>query len=406
MPDRAWPVRRLGDLATWMSGGTPSTHNADYWGGDIPWISAASLRDFNIDDSDRRLTVLGAAHGTRLAPAGSTIFVVRGMSLKSEFRVGIAQRTVAFGQDCKALVPAEGIDPRYLAWAIKASTPKILTMVDEAGHGTGRLETRLIANHQVGVPPLAEQRRMVEILDSVDEQSSTAKMCLSKLVRQLDGATLSLGGDARWPDVRLGDVLDGARGSRIQTGPFGSQLHAHDYVVDGTPVVMPQDILAGKISTTQIATVGQGKIAELSRHILCEGDVVLSRRGDLGRCSLITVRETGWLCGTGCLLVRTGNVSLTPGWLALVYRGWHCQMQIAARAVGSTMPNLNTSILESLVFPLPSVDDQYRALAMINQYRDACARSEAVIAKYVALKQALMDDLLTGRVRVPVGAEG
>src|SRR5262249_38279399 len=141
MRERVWPTQRLGDVAVWMSGGTPSTENPDYWGGNIPWISAASLTDFNIKDSERRLTALGVRNGTRLAPPGATIFVVRGMSLKSEFRVGVAQRPVAFGQDCKALVPYKGVDPRYLGWAIRASAPKILAMVDEAGHGTGRLET-------------------------------------------------------------------------------------------------------------------------------------------------------------------------------------------------------------------------------------------------------------------------
>lgn len=181
MRDSAWPMRKLGDVARWMSGGTPSTDNIDYWGGDIPWISAASLRDFNIEDSDRRLTAHGAANGTRLAPKGATIFVVRGMSLKSELRVGIAQRTVAFGQDCKALVPHDDIYPRYLAWAVKASAPQILTMVDEAGHGTGRLETGLVARHRIGVPPFAEQCRIVGILDTVDKQIACEERAIGKL---------------------------------------------------------------------------------------------------------------------------------------------------------------------------------------------------------------------------------
>ena len=136
-----WRSTRLGDLAEWQSGGTPSTDAPEYWDGDIPWISAASLRDFEITDSERRITKRGATAGSRLVPPGTTILVVRGMSLKTEVRVGITQREVAFGQDCKALLPNKDVNPRYLTYLIKACESHLLTLVDEAGHGTGRLET-------------------------------------------------------------------------------------------------------------------------------------------------------------------------------------------------------------------------------------------------------------------------
>ena len=67
------------------------------------------------------------------------------MSLKTEFRVGVTERQVAFGQDCKAIIPAPGIDGKFLALALKARSRQILAMVDEAGHGTGRLPTDLIS---------------------------------------------------------------------------------------------------------------------------------------------------------------------------------------------------------------------------------------------------------------------
>jgi type I restriction enzyme S subunit len=136
----------------WMSGGTPHTSDDSYWGGKIPWISASSLKTPWIDDSDRRVTALGAQSGTRLVPADTIIFVVRGMSLTTEFRIGLTQREVAFGQDCKALRPAAGIDPAVLFVAIKSRTPEILGLVDHAGHGTGRLATDLLSKVTLGLP--------------------------------------------------------------------------------------------------------------------------------------------------------------------------------------------------------------------------------------------------------------
>src|SRR4051812_23893682 len=126
----AWRTVRLGDAGTWLSGGTPRTSNSDYWGGDIPWISASSLRRFLIRDSDRKVTSLGAESGTRVVPEGTVLFVVRGMSLKNEFRIGLTTRPVAFGQDCKAIVPGAGIHPYFLAHAIQARSREILSLVD------------------------------------------------------------------------------------------------------------------------------------------------------------------------------------------------------------------------------------------------------------------------------------
>jgi type I restriction enzyme, S subunit len=167
----SWRKVRLADAANWLSGGTPSTTIPEYWGGSIPWISAASLTSFYIMDSDRRITELGARNGTRVVEPGAVLFVVRGMSLKSEFRIGIAKRRVSFGQDCKALIAKPGIHPLFLAYAIRARTREILAMVDEAGHGTGRLPTDRISGMEIAVPlEEAEQQAIANLLGVLDDK--------------------------------------------------------------------------------------------------------------------------------------------------------------------------------------------------------------------------------------------
>jgi type I restriction enzyme S subunit len=142
----------MADCAEWFSGGTPRTSEESYWGGDIPWISALSLKSPWIDDSDRKVTPLGVKNGTRLMPKGTVIFVVRGSSLDTEFRIGLTQREVAFGQDCKALRARGRIDPAVLFVAIKSRTSEILQLVDHTGHGAGRLATDLISRVTIILP--------------------------------------------------------------------------------------------------------------------------------------------------------------------------------------------------------------------------------------------------------------
>ena len=174
----------LGDCGRWLSGGTPDTGNPDFWGGEIPWITASSLKGRYLSTSVRRLTPAGARSGTRVVPPQTILFVVRGMSLKKEFRVGMAVRPVAFGQDCKALVPAGRVDPKYLLFALEAAENHVLKMVDDATHGTGRLQTSLLGNLKIWLPLLEDQRRITAILDTIDEAIQANKRHLGKL-RQL-----------------------------------------------------------------------------------------------------------------------------------------------------------------------------------------------------------------------------
>jgi type I restriction enzyme S subunit len=191
-----WRNIALRESANWLSGGTPRTSEPSYWGGEIPWISALSLKSPWIDDSERKLTQVGAESGTRLVPPGTVIFVVRGSSLKVEFRIGLTMREVAFGQDCKALIPREGIDPHLLFHAIRVRTPEILDMVDETSIGAGRLSTDLISKLEVRIPETRDGA-VVPALRALDKQAAW---------RQQESRTLATLRDTLLPQLMSGKL--------------------------------------------------------------------------------------------------------------------------------------------------------------------------------------------------------
>lgn len=134
----------------------------------------------------------------------------------------------------------------------------------------------------------------------------------------------------------------------IQTGPFGAQLHQSDYSLEGIPVIMPVDLVDGGVSETRIARVSDEHVVRLSRYKVCEGDLVYARRGDVGRASLISDNESGWLCGTGCLKVTPDAGKVDSRYLYYLMSqsaviGW-----LINHAKGTTMLNLNTGILASV----------------------------------------------------------
>lgn len=166
-----------------------------------------------------------------------------------------------------------------------------------------------------------------------------------------------------WKKHRLRDLA-----LSIQTGPFGSQLHQSDYSESGVPVIMPKDIINGKIVTNEIARVSDIHVQRLKRHKVRSGDIIYSRRGDVGRCSLITEREEGWLCGTGCLKVALDKTKCVPSFIAFILQrkdsiGW-----VENHAVGATMPNLNTGILSNLPLIIPTFEEQRRIASILSAY--------------------------------------
>lgn len=155
----------------------------------------------------------------------------------------------------------------------------------------------------------------------------------------------------------------------IQTGPFGAQLHQSDYSEEGTPVCMPVNLIGGGISEVNIARVSEEHVNRLSRYQLKCGDLLYARRGDIGRGSLVTSNEEGWLCGTGCLKATPDPSIIDSRYLFYLISmpepvGW-----LINHAKGTTMLNLNTSILSSLPLNIePNITKQKRIASVLYAY--------------------------------------
>lgn len=166
-----------------------------------------------------------------------------------------------------------------------------------------------------------------------------------------------------WESKTLGEIS-----LSIQTGPFGSQLHQSDYSDDGTPVVMPKDLMNGTISEESIARVSKEHVERLEKHKIQEGDILYSRRGDVGRCAFTSEREKGWLCGTGCLKVRIDKEKAEPKFVFYQLQKAETIGWVVNHAVGSTMLNLNTSILSAVPVDVPEIEIQRKIVSILAAY--------------------------------------
>ena len=162
-----------------------------------------------------------------------------------------------------------------------------------------------------------------------------------------------------WTKTTLSEVSD------IQTGPFGSQLHASDYVNSGIPTIMPQDIVGNRVITDTIACIREEDAMRLAKYRVAPGDIIYSRRGDVERHALIGNAENMWLCGTGCLRVRPNKHKVISQYLHYYLSSPDSRAWIRSHAHGTTMPNLNTTILGDTPICCPQIETQIKICGIL-----------------------------------------
>ena len=193
--------------------------------------------------------------------------------------------------------------------------------------------------------------------------------------------------------------------AELQTGPFGSQLHAHEYVLEGVPVVSTESIRDRKIDHAYLPQISMGKAADLARHILKKGDIVFARRGvqATGHTAIVGQRDKGLICGTGAIRLRlkASNAFVDPDFLSWALSNQKSIAWFKTNAIGGTMPNLNPAIVRAFDFSVPPLPEQRAIAEALGDVDALLGALDRLIAKKRDLKQAAMQQLLTGQTRLP-----
>ncbi|MCO6435260.1 restriction endonuclease subunit S [Nitrosomonas nitrosa] len=191
-----------------------------------------------------------------------------------------------------------------------------------------------------------------------------------------------------WEWVRLGDLT-----TEIATGPFGSMIHKSDYVSDGIPLINPSHMIDGKIVHDLSVSVSQRMAKKLSSYRLFENDIVMARRGEMGRCAIVTAESDGFLCGTGSFVLRFID-NIDRQYILNLFKTEYAKEYLGGNSVGTTMTNLNHGILNNMPVLLPPLPEQHRIVARIDQLMALCdtldQQIDAATGKQIELLNAVM----------------
>lgn len=201
--------------------------------------------------------------------------------------------------------------------------------------------------------------------------------------------------NTRWATKSISE-LGRSAGPTVQTGPFGSQLHADDYVEDGVPFILIRNIGDRGLRSDNLPRISESDAKRLARYSLKEGDIVFSRVGRIGSCLLVTVNEEGWIISGQTLRLRLQNPDIDVRFLLNYLRSHAVQNFVSLASVGTTRESLNTKILLSIPIRYPVVEGEQRRIAeILGTVDDVIEQTEALIAKQRQVRAGLMHDLFT-----------
>jgi type I restriction enzyme, S subunit len=153
------PLRFLVDI---VGGATPDTGKAEFWDGDIPWVSPKDMKRDEIKDAEDHVSALAlSSSALRLIDPVVVLIVVRGMILAHSFPTAVTTQPITINQDMKALRCRELLEPRYLRDFLRGLEAQLVSIAEESAHGTRKLESEVLGRFQVCVPPIDEQRAIV-----------------------------------------------------------------------------------------------------------------------------------------------------------------------------------------------------------------------------------------------------
>ncbi|NDP64657.1 restriction endonuclease subunit S [Polaromonas sp.] len=194
-----------------------------------------------------------------------------------------------------------------------------------------------------------------------------------------------------WEWVKTGNYF-----SELCTGPFGAVIHKQDYVLDGVPLINPSHMIGGKILHDPEISVNTEMAQTLSAYKLSAGDVVLARRGEVGRYALVTASEDGWLCGTGSFFAKLFS-ACNRSYLGLIFRDPRFRAHLQGESVGSTMTNLNQRIFLEALIAIPPLAEQSRIVTRVEELMRVCdaleAKGKLEAAQHAQLVSTLLDTL-------------
>jgi type I restriction enzyme S subunit len=385
MNKQDWKVKEFSEVFNLQMGKTPSRDNSLYWENGLhKWVSISDLGSGKyIYSTKERISELGRVESKiKVVPQNTVI-----MSFKLSIgKVAITSEDMYTNEAIMAFHPRnpDNLETEYIYYYLKGYK---WGGSNRAVMGT-TLNKASISSSQIIIPSRSIQKQIVKELDTLSEIIDNKKKQLAELDTLVQATFYEMFGDPvknekRWKSKKIKDF------SHIKIGPFGSALHAEDYVENGIPLVNPSHMNNGQIIHSLNKTISEKKSKELVAYLLKKDDVVIGRRGEIGRCAIVTEKEEGFICGTGSIFLRFFDY-MDPLYFYFVFTSKPIVKNLLNEAKGATMLNLNSKIIGNVNIIVPPLSLQTQFAERVK----AIEQQKALIEQSIADVQQLFDSAM------------
>lgn len=383
-------------------------------GADLPLLSVSQtrgvIRRSELTDTPARADSLD--HYKTCQP-GDIVF--NKMSIRAG-AMGQAEEAGLVTYHYEVMRPRPRVDPRYVVYLMKSSWFTAEMVRRErgiaAGDGSGSVRTtevpfRVLKTIDVPIPIPDEQRAIADFLDretaQIDAFIAKNEELISLLTERSAAAI-----DECFSRVPTEALLTIRRVLKVaQTGPFGTQLSASEYVSDGVPVINPTHVVGGSIQPDAEVSVSVSRAETMTRFRLRTGDIVLGRKGEVDKSAIVTRAFDGAICGSDSMMLRP-NARVTAEYLWTFLQSPSAHSQLERFSVGSTVAGLNQQTLRSVRLPVPPADEQAGVVEALKLVTGRVDQAILTATRSIELarerRAALISAAVTGKIDVGVSA--
>jgi type I restriction enzyme S subunit len=385
-----WMATTLGEIAEIVGGGTPSTKELKYWGGDIVWLTEVVRADGQrIATSERTITSEGLTQSSaKLLPAGAVLVTTRA----SVGFVALADRPLATNQGFQSLVPMDCVLSEFLMLWVQANREEFTS---RAGGSTfPEVSKSKVATIPVNLPPLVVQRRIVDLMAHIDNHlvklRSEHDAASGVLVRMR--ATL-MGPADEWKAGRLDQVAEIRLGRMLS-----KERSSGDYLA---PYIRNANVQWDALNLSDLKQMSF-PAKERETYALRAGDILVCEGGDPGRAVLLEEDLPGIYYQKAVHRVRCSGVvdaGFLYQWIACCYQ----DQRIEDLCTNTTIKHLTAEKFRTLEVRYPPIDDQIAIVRILEAASQVKASLNAELAALLNLRSGLLQGLLSAELTVPSG---